>query len=459
MSVRRSLFVLLVITLALPLVAFGVKANRAQTSADSAPQVQQTIVGQGDVEVVVSAIGTMQPDQRAAISFMLPGRITDIPVTVGQVVTAGDVLMQQADDSLRIAYEQAALALNTTEIQRDDVLDGADAGQITIAQANIDAARGAVAAIQNAVSPADIQTAQLSYQRALDALTAAQDARATASGGQSQAYYDLLDAQIGEAGFNAEIARLNLERLRTGNPSAVGAASARVEQAQAQLDQLLAGPSQAEIDRAETAVERARIDLERAQTAWDRTRIIAPFDGIVTVIDAEIGALVAPGLAVIEITDMNPLHLTVQVDEIDVRQVVEGMPARVKLDALPDLELPAEVETLSLVATNNGGVVSYEVLIRVDQEDSRLRVGMTAEANIVIESQSDVLIVPNQYIRLDRTRTSAFVNLLEADGTLREIPVTLGLQGQDVSQVIDGLREGDVIAIDLSGDELSIFGG
>ena len=60
---------------------------------------------------------------------------------------------------------------------------------------------------------------------------------------------------------------------------------------------------------------------------------------------------------------------------------------------------------------------------------------------------------------LDRAQGDAYVNLLQPDGTLLEIPVTLGLQGQDVSQVSAGLTEGDVIAVDLAGDSLSIFGG
>ena len=459
MSVRRSIFVLSVITIGLPLVAFGVRANQAQSSASSAPQYEQYVVGRGAVELSVSAIGTMQPDQTAALSFTIPGRITEIPVTVGQGVTAGATLMVQADTPLRIAYEQAELALVSAQIQLDDVLDGPDAGEITVAQANVTAAQSGVAAVRNAVSGADIQTAQLSYQQAQEALAAAQTARATAPGDQPPAAYDLLDARIGQASFNAEIARLNLERLQAGNPAAVGAASARVQQAQAELDRLIAGPTQAEIDRAQAAVERAQLALDEAQAGWDRVRLVAPFDGVISAVNAEIGALVAPGFAVLELTDAAPLHLTVQVDEIDVRPIRVGLPARITLDALPDLEIPGMVDSISLVATNEGGVVSFDVQLHVEQTDPRMRVGMTAEANIVVEAQADALIVPNQYIRLDRAAGAAYVNVLQTDGTLLEVPVTLGLQGREVSEVSAGLEEGAVIAVDLAGDNLSIFGG
>lgn len=448
---------LLLVTIALPLATFSFRER--QTEASAPPQYQTHQVTRGDVEVTVSAIGGMQPYQSASLSFTIPGRVVEILVSVGQVVTAGEILARQADETLRIAYDQAQLALATAELQLNDVLDGPDEGEITIARANVEAAQSAVAAARNAVSPADLQTAQLALEQAQAALAAAQEARATAPGGQPQQTYDLLDARVGAADFNAQIARLNLERLRTGSPGAVNAAAARVTQAQAALDQLLAGPTQAEVDRAQVAVDRARLELDQAQTAWDRTRIVAPFDGVVSAVGTEVGALVAPGVTVLELTAIDPMHLVVQVDEIDVRQVQVGMPARITLDALPNLEFPAQVESLSLVASNDGGVVSFDVTIRVEQLDPRVRVGMTAEAKIIIAAQPDVLIVPNQYVRLDRTRGGAYVNRLQPDGTLREIPVTLGLQGQDDSQVIAGLREGDVIAIDLAGDDISIFGG
>ena len=63
-------------------------------------------------------------------------------------------------------------------------------------------------------------------------------------------------------------------------------------------------------------------------------------------------ALVAPGLPVVEVTDISPLHLTVQVDEIDVRQIREGMPAQIKLDALPGVLLLATLEHIGVIGSS-----------------------------------------------------------------------------------------------------------
>jgi multidrug efflux pump subunit AcrA (membrane-fusion protein) len=131
----------------------------------------------------------------------------------------------------------------------------------------------------------------------------------------------------------------------------------------------------------------------------------------------------------------------------------------VQVDALPDVRLAARLERIALVASNENGIVNYDVQVRLDDSDARVRVGMTAEASVVVESRADVLVVPNQYIRLDRTRNQAFVNLLDADGTLREVEVTLGLQGEDNSEIVAGLNEGDVIAVNLAGDAIPGLGG
>ena len=194
------------------------------------------------------------------------------------------------------------------------------------------------------------------------------------------------------------------------------------------------------------------------RTALNHTQLTAPFDGIITTINGEMGALIAPNVAVMEIDDVSPLHLVVQVDEIDVRQIAVGMPARVRLDALTDVELAATLEDIALVPSDNNGVVSYDVTVRLDESDPRVRVGMTAEASVVVQSRQQVVVVPNQYIRLDRQQNQAYINLVSDDGSLQETPVTLGLQGQDQSEITAGLDEGAVIGIDLSADRISLFG-
>src|SRR5690606_35612070 len=156
--------------------------------------------------------------------------------------------------------------------------------------------------------------------------------------GQTEQAYQLLDAQVGAASFNMEIARLQLEGLQNGNQGALNVAYARVLQAQRELERVQAGPTQAEIDRADLAIQQAQVTADEAQKSLEQLTLTPPFDGVVTPVNAEVGVFSAPGTPVIELTDLSSLYVEAQVDEIDVRQVREGMPAQVVFDALPGVE-------------------------------------------------------------------------------------------------------------------------
>lgn len=458
MKVYRSILVLTGVLLALPLLAFYLRIAERPAPLPKR-NIQEYTVVRGDVDVTVNAVGRVEPSEVIRPAFTSAGRVVEVLVQAGDVVQAGAVLARLDDSLQQIAVSQRQIALELAQLQYERLLAGPDATQLAIAQANVDAARGAVQAAAGAVSREQIRAAELQYQSAQQALRDAEQARATAPGGQPEQYYQLLDARVGQASFNQEIARLQLEALRSGGSSAqIAVAQARLNQAEAELARLMAGPTQAEIERAQAQIEQARLELEAAQTALERTRLVAPIAGLVTRVNIDVGALAAPGLPAVEIADLDPLRLSVQVDEIDVRPLVEGMPVQLRFDALPDLRASGSIEQIALLAENVGGIVNYEVRVRLEEADPRILVGLTADASFVIERRTNTLVVPNAFIRIDRRAGAAFVNRIDAGGQLVESPITLGLQGRDVSEVISGLAEGDVIAVDLTADQLGIFG-
>jgi HlyD family secretion protein len=456
MLVRRSLIVLTLLVFILPYAVFSSRANMTQT--ESASSFQYYTVQRGGINVAVTAIGTIESQSTGSVSFPQAGRVVEVLVQPGDVVFTGDILARQASDAEQLAYERASLSLQLAELQKQDLLEPADDAEIRIAEANVDSAWGAYLGIQNSITPEDIQAAEIQYQQAQTAQQAAADARTQADAGQVDQVYQLLDAQVGRTAFEAEIARLQLESLTSSNSGALNAAYARVIQAQKELDQAKAGPTPADIDNADISIQQAQAQLDQAKLAVDEMTLFSPFDGIVSAVNVEIGALGLPSSPAIELTDVSALRVMVQVDEIDIRQIAEGMSAQVRLDALPDVELLATVDRIALVGTNEDGIISYDVEVSLNELDPRVRVGMTAEASVIVEQRDDVLVVPNLYIRLDRDQNKAFVNILQPDGTLEEAEVQLGLQGQDSSEVLSGLEPGDVVAIDLSSDRIALFG-
>ncbi|MFO7323374.1 MAG: efflux RND transporter periplasmic adaptor subunit [Chloroflexota bacterium] len=459
MSVRRSLILLTIVALALPVASFGLQSIPAVAPATSEEEnLLFHTVGYGDVEVTINAIGSIAADKIARLSLTVPGRVAEILVEEGDAVTAGTPLLRLEDTQARLAYEQAELALEQAELNLQDLLDGPDERDIRIAEANVASAWSAYNAIANAVSADELRAAELRVQQAEEAYIAANRARRVA-GGDSEEAIRLLDAKIGEASFNLEIARQQLQQLQTASGPDLNAAAARAAAAEAELERIKAGPTDAEIENAQVAVTQAQMELEQAASQWAKYTLTAPFDGIVAALNVEVGALVSPGMPVVELADIEPLRLTVDVDEIDIRRIREGLPAIVRIDALANLELPATLERISLVGNNVEGIISYPVDVALIEADDRVRAGMTAETEIVVESRENVLVVPNQFVRLERRFNRAYVNQVLLDGSLRETEIELGLQGSEYSEVLSGLRQGDVIALSQSAQPLDFFGG
>lgn len=459
MSVRRSLIFLTFLVLGIPICAFGVNAAQLMRTREPDQNLRFYTVQQGNVTLFVTGIGKIEAESVANLSFTRIANVSEVMVQPGDMVQKGDVLATLDHQDEQLAYDRAVLSLKLAELQRQNVIKPVDESDIRIAEANLKSAQGAYLGIQNAVAPSDLQAAELRYRQALDFKAQAEKARTDADGGQVDQYYQLLDAQVGAASFNAEIARLQLESLKGGNQGALNAAYARIVQAQKALDQVKAGPTQAQIDQANIAVQQAQLQVDQSSRVLNDLSLTAPFDGVVSFVNVQVGSVASPALPAIQVTNISPLHVLVQVDEIDIHKIREGQSARVKVDALPGVELTATIETIALVGTNDNGIINYDVKVRLDASDLRVRTGMTAEASVIVDQKSNVLSVPNEYIRLDRTRNKAFVNVVDKNGRLQEVEVQLGLQGDDVSEVTAGIQQGDILAVSLGGDKISIFGG
>jgi len=462
MGVRRSILIMTIATLGLPVGVYATQTQQqlqqAATAAVEAESLMYHTIARGGVNVTISAVGAIEVDQVANLSFTNQGRVTEILVAQGQVVLAGDPLVRLDSRNTQIAYERAELSVQTAQFALEDVVDGPDEGDIRIAEANVASAWAAYNAVADAVSPDEIQAAQLRVDQAQRAYEDVNRARRVAGGDNEQAI-TILDAQIGEASFNLEIARQQLSQLQNSNGPQLSAAAARANAAEAELERVRAGATDTQVRNAEVSVEQAMTDLNQASQDLAKYTLSAPFDGIVARVDVEVGSLVSPGASVLQLVDTDPLRVTVDVDEIDIRRISEAMPALVTIDALANIELPATIDRIALVGANADGIITYPVEIALTSTDPRVRPGMTSEAEVIVDSRDDVLVVPNQFVRLERRLNRAYVNLIQPDGTLKEVEIELGLQGAQSSEVVSGLQDGDVIAASTSGQPLNFFGG
>lgn len=449
MSVRRSLFFLSLFLIGVPLVLLWRTQSPRASNQNPLSNVQIYTVDIGEVSSVVSAVGQIEADQVIKLSLLTGGRVAEVFVSVGEFVAKDTPLLRLENETQRLAYEQAVLELQKAELQYSLLLAPVDEDAIAIAQANLDSARAQYNSIANSVTSDDIRTAELTYQNWLQTYNALIALRDQAPGGYGSIAYNTYDAQAGAASFQAEIARLQLEQLRNSTSPQLGAAGARIRQAEAELARLRAGAQPAQIQQQEILLQQLRERVKRAETGFYRTILTAPFDGVISAQNAEIGALIAPNVTVMELTDISPLWVTIQVDELDIRLLRENMEATITLDALSNVEFSARLDKIATLGQNINGIVSYDVRLALTEDDPRIRIGMTTEANIIIENRKNVIIIPNAYIRRDRDNR-AFVNLVQGNTIIRDVPITLGLIGQTTSEVTSGLKIGDVIALDIA---------
>ena len=378
-----------------------------------------------------------------------------------------------ADASL--ALEQADVSLLISRAQLEKLEKPPSQADIIAAQANVTVAQASVASAE-----ATLASAQAGYRDLLAGATAeelavqeAQVRQAAVNVRQAQSAYDNVkhfpDAgasaqavQLEQSTISYEVAQAQFALTRQGADEAQIAASlAQIAQAelgvrqalsnllvaQDALDSLLAGPSQEDLDIARAQVRQAELSKLQAQNTLDNAMLYAPIKGVVSQVNLRQGELYGgSALPAIVLTDLDSFHMTVLVDEIDVRQVQTGQTVRLSLDALPDADIAGQVTKVSPTARDVGGVVAYEVEIVPETTDAQLKAGMSATAIITTARVDNVLLVPNRYIQLDRESGRAFVQkIISQTPTLQEIE--MGLRNDRFTQVLAGLADADEIAL------------
>ncbi len=313
----------------------------------------------------------------------------------------------------------------------------------------------------------------------------------------------LFEARLAQAEANLVSARANVERSRAALADArqkherarqlaaasllpesdLETAKANDESARAQLR-----ASEAAVSQAVAAVNQARVDR-------DHTVIRAPIDGVVVGRNVDVGqtvaaSLQAPVLFVIA-NDLGQVQLKARISEADVGRVRTDQEVSFRVDAYPEDTFRGRVAQVRLQPTIEQNVVTYDAIVRAENPQHRLLPGMTATVSVIVERREDVLVVPSAALRFrpeggaeerrgpraaaagragpgpsrgggpgdtrpstdgGRPRPSGLVFVL-VDGLTQGRRVSLGLSDGQVSEVRDGLGDGDVVVVGARGEQ------
>ncbi|MDX1688302.1 MAG: efflux RND transporter periplasmic adaptor subunit [Candidatus Promineifilaceae bacterium] len=489
----------------------------------------------GDLADSATASGSVVAPRQARLALATGGRVETVYVEVGDVVESGHPLVQLEDGALQRAVARAEQNLAIQEANLESLLDGPSPADLTAAEAAVESAQAQLNDLLAAPTDEEIAAAEANVRAAQANLAAAsrrlsetqapadqaaimqaqvnlEDAQEQAQSAE-EAYIRTLECETQSDGTvdceprNEEITRqaeLNvvaanerlaaaqaeLDALTSADEDTVGVSRASVasmaaqrDAAQANLDLMLAGPTEAEIaaaratlaDRtfslaslhagptaaqiatAEAGVEQAHIALERARNDLEEATLRAPFAGVVTAVHVDPGEL-ASGVAV-ELEDAGQLEVVLDVDEVDVGELAVGQPAVITLEAWPEEEIESEVVAIAPAAngitdetaTLDSGIATFQVRLALGEAERPVRVGMTANASLVTAQREDVLLVPNRAIIADRAAGRYYVNLVEPDAedqtTVRRVEVSIGLRDSQYTQITDGLEAGDRVRI------------
>lgn len=218
-------------------------------------------------------------------------------------------------------------------------------------------------------------------------------------------------ARRDQAASNLEMARANVARAKTD-----GAQRKReLDRVRSLIDQNFvsqndvdvavtnAQGAEAQVHVAEAQVRQAEAALNSAELELKYTTIRSPVDGIVVARNIEVGQTVAasfatPNLFLIAL-DLTKMQVDTNVSESDIGGLAEGKDATFTVDAYPGVRFSGTIRQVRLAPINVQNVVTYNVVVAVDNQDLRLKPGMTANVSIVVAQKDQVLKVPNAALR------------------------------------------------------------
>lgn len=207
-----------------------------------------------------------------------------------------------------------------------------------------------------------------------------------------------------------------------------------------------------------TRVSMAQVDVARA--VMERTILRAPFDGIVAEINGELGEFVTPSpvgvptLPAVDITDNRCMYVTAPIDEVDASAIRVAMPTRITLDAFPDRSFSGQVRRVASYVQDRekqARTVDIEVTFNNPEDVVDLLPGYSADAEIILQTQQNILRIPTEAI-LQGDQVYVY---LPDDEILQKRTIKTGISNWQVTQVISGLKAGDLIvtSVDRKGVE------
>ncbi|OIP74675.1 MAG: efflux transporter periplasmic adaptor subunit [Oscillatoriales cyanobacterium CG2_30_44_21] len=382
------------------------------------------LVESKSLSVKIKASGSVVPIQTVNLSPKQAGKLAELLVEQGDRVTRGQVVARMDNTNLIPQLFQAQASAAASEANLVKLRNGNRVGDIASAQARVEAARGRLEAAKSRLALANSKTSRFR------------------------------DLQTEGA-----ISRDRLDELLTDDRSAdadVFTAQANLTEATRQFEELSNGSRFEDIAQAEAQLAQAVAAIRAVEVQIEDTVIRVPFAGIITQKYANVGAFVTPtttasltnsstSTSIVAIA--NGLEIIAKVPEIDISQIKIGQEVEIVADAFPSEVFKGKVRLIAPEAIIEQNVTSFQVRIFLETGKDKLQSGMNTDLRFIGRRIENALVVPTVAI----VTQAGQIGLLIADenGKSKFQPVTIGTTVDDQTQILEGVRSGDRVFVQL----------
>jgi len=220
-----------------------------------------------------------------------------------------------------------------------------------------------------------------------------------------------------------------------------------VERIQNELDLALAGKTPGEIEAQKAKVEQAKASVLDYESQLGKSFLRSPINGVVAKQEAKVGQIAVANAVMVSVISSSGFQIETNVPEADVAKIIVGNEAKVTLDAYGnDAVFKTRVVKIDPAETMIEGVSTYKATLEFEEEDERIRSGMTANIDIITSQKDNVLTLPYRAISINDS--GKFVSILDAEGNLSDKKIETGIRGIDGKiEIVSGLNEGDEVVI------------
>lgn len=465
---------------------FGLKAYIGRQAADNEGEsYSRAAVQRGAIEETVYGTGVTNARSQPSILAEAEGTLTDLRVSVGDEVQAGDILAVLTNEEL----DDTITDLEFSLWDLDDQITGTAAGaKVTSIEAPVagrimalyaEAGDDALAVFRREGALAIISTdgrMKVEVDNEQRALNVALGDRVEVAGvGMETVTGTVTDltrqgthatVTIGSdaltMGAAVTVSTMAGERIGEGTlevnkPMAVSSYGGTIKAVRVSVgdsvkrrDTLFTledSPLTLTVENLRLQREAAAKELEDAKRQRENLIVVAPCDGVVASLAVSEGDEIASGTLLGSILEGEDMNLTIAVDELDVVEVEIGQKVAITVDALGDAEIDGEVYKIAPVGTNSGGVTTYDVELTLDASGTGVRSGMNATGEIQVASRENALYVPVEALMTIGDETY----LMVADGgtSLLSQALSAGRQSRSAGSARSG---GQTRSADASGN-------